>query len=451
MKILLIQPYTPPESLVRFSPLEPLSLEYVAASVKDIAEIHFLDMRLENKLPEHLAEFQPEVVGITCYTIQVNVVKKITGQVKAFNPEIKVVIGGDHATVAPEDFYAAQPDYIVRGEGIVVFRDIIQSLQAKKALVVSDGVEINQVGSTTIVHQKPLIPFSQYPVPDRSITQGYRKDYLIFSEPAAAIRITAGCKHKCKFCGIWNKYKGYNVRNAEIVFEEIKSIQEKIILVQDDESFLDIENMTRLADLLAANQIKKKYNMLARADTIVKHKDLFLKWRKVGLDCVFIGLESVSDEGLKKVNKGIKANTNKEAIRFLLGNGIKITAAFIFDPEFEKKDFEKLAKYIKKMKITLSSQYSILTPLPGTEFYKEVESQIIDREFEHFDLAHCILPTKMPLQEFYREIFKLSTTITITELVQYIIHTPLKKLVRKPSTADFYGKMKELYLNNAGK
>ncbi|MEO8036228.1 MAG: hypothetical protein ABI837_17465, partial [Acidobacteriota bacterium] len=50
-----------------------------------------------------------------------------------------------------------------------------------------------------------------------------------------------------------------------------------------------------------------------------------------------------------------------------------------------------------------NSGFSVLTPLPGTDLWDETEELIQTRDWELFDIAHTVLPTKLPLDEFYRE------------------------------------------------
>ena len=79
MKILLIEPAKPlsaigGEDVFIF---EPLALEYIAAGVLDEHEVKILDLRLDKELKPTLTEFGPDIVGITAYTLHVNVVQKL--------------------------------------------------------------------------------------------------------------------------------------------------------------------------------------------------------------------------------------------------------------------------------------------------------------------------------------------------------------------------------------
>jgi len=79
--------------------------------------------------------------------------------------------------------------------------------------------------------------------------------------------------------------------------------------------------------------------------------------------------------------------------------------------ESKKEFFEKgsaantsqaLLNYVKS-KCILTPSFSVLTPLPGTELYNEKKEQIKVSSFELFDLLHAVLPTKLSLEQFYKE------------------------------------------------
>ena len=128
MKILLVQPAKPKKALggEDFSIFEPLALEYLAAGVAGDHDVRILDMRLDPDLDAALQNYQPDVVGITAYTVHVNTVKRLFQHIKALNPEIVTVVGGHHATIMPEDFHTPFIDVIVAGEGVFPFREVIR-------------------------------------------------------------------------------------------------------------------------------------------------------------------------------------------------------------------------------------------------------------------------------------------------------------------------------------
>jgi hypothetical protein len=47
--------------------------------------------------------------------------------------------------------------------------------------------------------------------------------------------------------------------------------------------------------------------------------------------------------------------------------------------------------------------FSILTPLPGTDLWDHDKKRVTTQQWEMYDIVHSVLPTKLPLEEFYRE------------------------------------------------
>jgi radical SAM superfamily enzyme YgiQ (UPF0313 family) len=433
MKVLLVYPYCPKESLAFDdfpNVVEPLALEYVSAGVNDLCEVELLDLRIERRLKETISAFQPDIIGITGYTIHVPVIKDIVEEIKSSSSAI-IVVGGHHATVAHDAFIPMKPHMIVVGEGVFTFRNIVSSFKEGRSLSSYANMCVESVADTLVVKEREPCQLTQFPLPDRSISRKYRNEYRIWFKPFTSIRTSSGCSFRCKFCSLWRKYNGYSGRSPESIVEEIESTETDIVTFDDDESVLEPERMSRLADLLLEKGIRKKYFMLARSDSVIKNQDLFRKWRKVGLEWVFVGMESATDDGLRELRKGTTIKRNLSAVEFLRSLGIQIFTSFIVNQSFKPDDFRQLRKFVKQAKLTMLSRYAILTPMPGTELHEEVNGRIIDRQLEHYDLLHSVLPTEMPVKEFYREFYRLyRIRPTIGEVIDVVKKNSLWGVLR---------------------
>ena len=144
MKILLIEPPKPSSSIGGDDVFifEPLALEYIAAGVSSEHEVRILDLRLENDLNKALLDFQPDIVGITGYTVHVNVVKKLFEEIKHWNQNTLTVGGGHHATVLPEDFNTPNIDLIVIGDGVFAFQEIVKRYEREETFGEIPGVVV---------------------------------------------------------------------------------------------------------------------------------------------------------------------------------------------------------------------------------------------------------------------------------------------------------------------
>jgi hopanoid C-3 methylase len=410
MKILLIQPAKPEKALggEDFSIFEPLALEYLAAGVAGAHEVRILDMRLDADLDAVLHHYQPEVVGITAYTVHVNTVKGLFRRIKAWNPQIVTVAGGHHATILPEDFHTPFIDIIVAGEGVFAFRDVIVQVEKNLALSEIPGAVSLENGAVMIRSSDQDLDLDALPLPRRDLTSEYRASY--FSEwmrPLASIRTSKGCHFRCRFCALWKLTGGrYLTRQPERIVEELAAIREKYVFFADDESLLDPERMRVLADLILRAGIDKRYFLYGRSDTIARHPELLAQWKKVGLERVFVGLECIRDADLKLIRKGSTVENNVNAVRILQELDIDIWPMFLVRPEFERRDFADLREYCLGLNLPFIG-FSVLTPLPGTDLYDEVKDQMITANYDYFDFFHTLLPTTLPAPDFYRELANL--------------------------------------------
>jgi len=406
VKVLLIQPKKPEKAIggEDFAVFEPLSLEYLASGIKDNHDVRIFDMRIEDDLESLLNRYQPDVAGITAYTVHVNVAKALAEKIKKINSNIFIVVGGHHATVAPEDFTTPFIDLVVMGEGVFTFRELIDRLEGKKDIDGITGTAYKKNGEIIIIEKRDIDDLDSFPFPDRDFTKKYRRHY--FSEwmrPLASIRTSKGCHFKCNFCALWKLTGGkYLTRTPGSIIDELQSINEDYIFFADDESLLDVDRMNTLADLIKQRGIRKRYFLYGRSDTIVKYPDLIEKWKKIGLERVFVGLEFFRDADLKEIRKGSTTENNTKAIKILQSLNIDIFPNFMVRHDFDRSDFIEFRKYCLNLDLEFIG-FSVMTPLPGTDLYEDVKNELITTNYDFYDFFHTHLPTKLPLIEFYRE------------------------------------------------
>ena len=65
-----------------------------------------------------------------------------------------------------------------------------------------------------------------------------------------------------------------------------------------------------------------------------------------------------------------------------------------------------LRRYCRTRQLQFAS-FAVLTPLPGTDLYEEMKGHLLTRDYDYFDFIHTVLPTQLPLKEFYAEYCRL--------------------------------------------
>lgn len=434
MKVLLIRPRPHKETigLQNVMICEPLELEYISSNIEAIGhESRIIDMIIEKKKIAHfLAEFKPDVVCMTGYIAHVNIIKDYAGQVKAYDPNIKIVVGGVHAEVNPEDFESKNIDFIVRANGIKTFIEILNKLESKES-----------VEEIECVYSKGKIPGEKetvfnYLFPARDKVDKYRsKYYYMFHRNCSLIKTSFGCPYQCKFCFCRKVTDGkYFTRDLDNIVEELRTIKETEIYIVDDDFLVDRNRIIEFCGLLKKYDIQKKYLIYARADFIAANEDVIRLFKEVGLRAVIVGLESCDGTELVDYDKRTKVTTNEDAVAILRKYDVECYGTFILGLDWKKEDFNNLAKWIKKLGLVFVNLQP-LTPLRGTEMYEQYRKDFIIREdeYEKWDLAHLVVrPTNISVRKYYWYTILLYYKITVNPksawymIKKYGLHDTLK-------------------------
>ncbi len=403
MKILLIRPRPDKETigLQNVMVCEPLELEYICSYIQDLKhEIDIIDLILESKkLDYFIKKHRPDLVAFTSYIAHVNVIKKYAKTVKEINSKIITVVGGVHAEVLPEDFIDPYIDYIIRANGLKTFRSLVISLSNNVKSYIP-GLFENNVNKK---YEKDTV--FNYPFPDRDKVSKYRKHYYyMFHQNCALIKTSFGCPYKCEFCFCRQITDDrYFCRDMENVIRELKTIPQTEIYIVDDNFLFNKDKLNKFCDLLEQENIHKKYLVYGRADFIANNEDAIARLKKNGLRAVIVGLESYKDNDLTSYHKNSSITINEQAVAILKKYDIECYGTFILGLDWDKSDFNGLAKWIKRLGITFVNLQPF-TPLKGTPMFDQYKDDLIVpvTEYEKWDLAHLVVkPTKISVRKYY--------------------------------------------------
>lgn len=419
MRISLVQP--PQGTSFGFTKVlmvEPLGLECVAAALTPHDhEAHILDLRLDrpSALVRHLQDKRPHAVGIACgFTTDVYSSLETARLVKRTSPATYVFVGGHHASLIPGDFlFEKSPvDAVVVGEGEWTTRDLADALERGDDPGAVAGVMTRENDATFTVRPMPR-DLDELPLPARHLTKRYRKKYHHgFAVPSACVETSRGCPFDCNFCSIWVFYqRRARRRSADRIvedLEQVKRLGEDHVFFTDDIAFLQHDAYEQLGRAIEHAGLAMHYSAETRADLVVKYRDLFKQWKAIGMNTIFLGIEKIDDRGLDSVRKRTKggADTNRLAIEILRSEGITPMTSLIADPAWDERDFDRLEEFVKLLDLP-NPTFTVLTPLPGTELWETVKSEITTDDYGYFDVMHLVLPSKLPPTRFYERFARL--------------------------------------------
>jgi radical SAM superfamily enzyme YgiQ (UPF0313 family) len=417
MKILLIRPKPDKETigLQNVMICEPLELEYLCSFIEGKGhDVEIVDMILEKKPIEYfIKKHMPDVVGITAYISHVNIVKGYARAIKQVAGNCRIVVGGVHSEVVPEDFWDESIDYIVQGNGLNTFYEILSNLEKG----IEDCSDINGVWRSSKPHCSKEASF-QYPFPDRQKVSNYRQRYYyMFHNPCALIKTSFGCPFSCSFCFCRQiTDEKYFTRDLHEVIEELKTIAEEEVYIVDDNFLVDRERVINFCKLLEENGLKKKFLIYGRADFIAENEDVIVRFAENGLRAVIVGLESCQKEELDEYNKQSSIEFNEKAVKVLKSAGVECYATLILGLDWGDREFDNLYKWLRKLDLKFINLQPF-TPLPGTPLLEQYKDELVvsREEYEKWDLAHLVVsPRRISAARYYWNIVKLYYKITMS-------------------------------------
>ncbi len=392
-----------------FLRLEPLGLEMVAQAARQAGhDVRLIDLQVEtwNDYLALMKDWKPDAVAFACnYLANVPEIVDLAQLTKKELPNGFVFVGGHSASFVAQDFLMhgnGAIDCVVKGEGEMSTPQLLLAVEHdRKAITKIPGV-------VTLDGEGPPPQFIENlddVRPARDLVRHRRKYFIGVLDPCASIEFARGCPWDCSFCSAWTFYgRSYRMVSTEKAVEELARIQESGVFLVDDVAFIQAKQGLEIGEAIARRGIKKQYYMETRGDVLLRNKEVFRLWKTLGLQYMFLGVEAIDEEGLRMHRKRISLGKNFEALECARSLGITVAINLIADPEWDQKRFETVRQWC--LDIPEIVTISVNTPYPGTESWHTESRRIQTRDYRLFDIQHAVLPTKMPLPEFYAELVK---------------------------------------------
>jgi hopanoid C-3 methylase HpnR len=389
--------------------LEPLGLETVAgAALAAGHDVRLLDLQVEDHaaFERMMTSWRPEALGLGLnYLANVPEVVDLAKTARRLVPDCRVFVGGHSASfIAPDllEHAGGAIDCVVRGEGEGVTPQILESFAGGgSSLETLPGVvTANGTGPAPL-----LVPDLERYKPARHLLAKRHKYFIGELDPCASIEFTRGCPWDCAFCSAWTFYgRSYRKLSAESAGEDLARVKEPNVFLVDDVAFIRPEHGMAIADQVEKRGIKKRYYLETRADVLLRNREVFERWTKLGLRYMFLGIEAIDEEGLKHHRKRVHMGENEKALEIARELGIVVAINIIADPDWDARRFEVIRQWA--LEVPEIVNMTVNTPYPGTETWLTESRKFTTRDYRLFDVQHAVMPTRLPLPEFYGEFAK---------------------------------------------
>lgn len=390
-----------------FLRLEPLGLELVAAAARKAGhQVRLLDLQAEPQAAffRIIAQWRPDAIAFSCnYLANVPEILELAKAARRQLPGCFVFVGGHSASFTAEEFLAHADgalDCVLRGEGEASVATLLEAAAGDRdALDRVPGVVSARGAGPPPVFVQDLDALQ----PARDLLRHRRRYFIGVLDPCASIEFSRGCPWDCAFCSAWTFYgRSYRSRSPECIADDLSRIREPGIFIVDDVAFIHARQGMAIGEAIARRGIRKEYYLETRADVLLRNKEVFRFWKTLGLQYMFLGLEAIDEEGLRKYRKRVRLGTSFEALEFARSLGIMVAINLIADPDWDRARFRAVREWC--MEVPEIVNISVNTPYPGTETWHTEARRLTTRDYRLFDIQHAVLPTRLPLEEFYAEL-----------------------------------------------
>jgi radical SAM superfamily enzyme YgiQ (UPF0313 family) len=369
--------------------LPNLGIASLGANIDPGHEVYLVDLirqrqGLKKHLLRRLTAIRPDLVGLSTMTWQYPTCVRIIRLIKRVLPEVRIAIGGYHATLMAEEIASSDDaqniDFMIRGEGEEAFRRLVNALSGEDRL--ADIPSLSYRNGDTFVHNSKgeLLDLSRLKLPirdGRRLTWGYH----IMNRHAEVMETSRGCTRNCNFCSIRHMYgRAFRPFPIERILADIDDIyyncKARWIFVSDDNLVLDSDRVMRLCDAIIARGYRNLY-FVVQADcvTISRNEKMVAKMAEAGFRSMFLGMENASKKNLVAAKKGDILDASRKAVDFCHKYGIMIVGGMIFGfPDDGEEEIIENYRFLKS--IGADTAYcQILTPYPKTGIRQQLLSQ----------------------------------------------------------------------------
>jgi len=427
-EILLISPPYPPEGR---KPVPPLGIASIAGYLEEngyrgkveladgfyLAEKHGYRESLR-MLAATIEKEKPFVVGCSVLHTNEDEANEIMRSAKKTGSHIIV---GSHRATADHESYSRLVTAVVRGEGEITTKELMDALFKGKALREIDGITFLDNGKVVVNPDRRLADLNELPPPAFHLLPP-ASDY-----DSLPVEESRGCCFKCSFCSIAEMYPSYRLKSPRRIRSEVQRIVGlgiKSIKLIGELVLLDENRALEIADMMS--EFGCNWKMDGHPTLVIKQKKILPILAEKGLKVIEMGVESGNQNSLNLYAKQTTPRISQEAIDLVLASGIFPLIDFInFEPYLTMKDLEDNIRFIMRNLRLLSEAPSYplenifkpWIPIPGTPLFEKATKEKLVISIEKTDTTSYL---KMRNAQHYF-IFRDNKVKRVTDIIDYFV------------------------------
>ena len=421
MRVTLIQPDTGGK-------YPPLSLGYLAAFVAQRGhEARILDLQVPAQAArweELLAESRPDVIGLTSLTPGIRQAGQLAARARQLVPEARLIIGGFHASMEPEQTLLENPaiDYLCIGEGEHTLAELCERLEAGAGPEGIAGLAWRadcrlkpEIGNrkSEIEFGPPrerIADLDALPPPHAFYDLDYYLDAGSFTHQygyrCASVIASRGCPFRCRFCSIPGKYIHQSPGRLADEIAELLGRGADGVFFRD--STFTVKRHWVLAFCEEVRRRGMRFHWIANARPDLVDDELLGAMKRAGCFALCYGAESGRDHVLAYYGKDYTVADTRRAVAATKRAGIRAIAYFMLGAPIETRADIEASHQLARELAAERTIWKIFAPLPGCEIYDELKAKGVPLDFEAIRTDRASFPlvdmTQAELEARFRQL-----------------------------------------------
>ncbi|OQX79594.1 MAG: hypothetical protein B6D56_06795 [Candidatus Omnitrophica bacterium 4484_70.1] len=371
----------------------PLGLLYLASTIKKFTnyEIEILDTQplklTYSQLESLLKDKFYDIVGISTMTFTLIDVYKTTRLIKKIMPRTKIILGGVHIHLFPEETINLDGvDFALMGEAEFSFLEFLKNFPKPSEYYKVPGL-IYKDKNDKVVKNNFLLPYNldEIPFPERRLLNIKHYSSLLTQGGLSTTIISSrGCPFQCAFCDrplspITSRFRFRSAKNVVDEIGECLELGIKDFLFYDDTFTVNRKRVLEICEEIIKRKIEIRWDIRTRVDTV--DEEMLKLLRKAGCTAIHYGVEAGNDKILKVIKKGFTIKKVREVFKLTKKVGIQTLAYFMIGlPQEDLDDIQDTFDLVKELKPDYA-HFTIFSPYPGTElYYLGLEKGVIKKD-----------------------------------------------------------------------
>ena len=393
IKLAMVYPSRTKENVSAELLYSPLIHGYLARHTPDHYEVSLYDEYVGNDFDPNTVD--ADLVAVSAITPGIRRAYEIGDRLKRRG--IKTIIGGAHVTALPEEALQYY-DTVCIGEGEGPWIQFLADFESGKTQATYYGpcnVSLDRLGTP---RRDLCHPNYQYP----------------------SLMTSRGCPYSCSFCYLTVfKERKYRTIPHETILDDFDSIRDNFAVVVTDENFIgyserDFEDRKILLEQMIRKDFKFVWGCQSTTALATQPELMDLMYRS-GCRAVFVGFETVEEEGLKQIRKSHNIGLDyKEIVAKLHDHNLAVIASTILGLDSHTSNYpQQLIKAMKAARVDFPRVF-FATAWPGTPFFKSLEKEgrvsrdwdkvrkdVPSIEFKHFTAEEALAARKEIVDAFF--------------------------------------------------